>query len=214
MDYSDMIIFIMEIVGTIAFASSGAMTGIQKKMDLFGVNVLGVTTAVGGGLIRDLILGLNPPVMFRNPRYALTAVATSTVLFVFVYARAGAHTGRHAKMRELLLLIGDTIGLGIFTVVGSHTAITAGYGENRFLLVFVGVMTGVGGGMLRDVMAGNLPYILVKHVYAVASLSGALVYVLLLPYLGGLPCMMAGAAVVMLIRFLAAYYHWNLPRIS
>ncbi|MDO4321306.1 MAG: TRIC cation channel family protein [Lachnospiraceae bacterium] len=213
MGYSDMIIFIMEIVGTVAFAASGAMTGIQKRMDLFGVNVLGVTTAVGGGLIRDLILGLNPPVMFQNPRYALTAVITSTVLFIFMYVRAGVHTGRHAKMREILLFVGDTIGLGIFTVVGSHTAVTAGYGDNRFLLVFVGVMTGVGGGMLRDVLAGNMPYILVKHVYAVASLSGALVYVLLLPYLSGLSCMMAGAVAVMLIRILAAYYRWNLPRI-
>lgn len=213
MDYSDLIIFIMEIVGTVAFAASGAMTGIQRRMDLFGVNVLGVTTAVGGGLIRDLILGLNPPVMFQNPRYALTAVVTSTVLFLFMYVRAGAHTGRYAKTREMLLFVGDTIGLGIFTVVGSHTAITAGYGGNRFLLVFVGVMTGVGGGLLRDVLAGNMPYILVKHVYAVASLTGALVYVLLLPYLGGLPCMMAGALTVMLIRCLAAYYHWNLPHV-
>jgi uncharacterized membrane protein YeiH len=91
--------------------------------------------------------------------------------------------------------------------------VLAGYGENRFLLVFVGVMTGVGGGMVRDVLAGNTPYILVKHVYAVASLAGGIVYVLLLPYLGGLPCMMAGAAVVMAIRFLAVRYHWNLPRI-
>lgn len=204
----------MEMVGTVAFAASGAMTAIQKKMDLFGVNVLGVTTAVGGGLIRDLILGMSPPVMFRSPSYALAAVVTSTLLFVISYMRAPAvHTDRHAKIREGLLLIGDTIGLGIFTVVGSHTAVLAGYGENRFLLVFVGVMTGVGGGMVRDVLAGNTPYILVKHVYAVASLAGGIVYVLLLPYLGGLPCMMAGAAVVMAIRFLAVRYHWNLPRI-
>ena len=208
-----MIILIMELVGTVAFAVSGAMTGIQRHMDLFGVNVLGVTTAVGGGLIRDLILGMNPPVMFRSPVYALTAVITSTALFVFMYLRAGAHSGRYMRARELLLLVGDTIGLGIFTVVGCHTAITAGYGENRFLLVFVGVLTGVGGGLLRDVLAGNMPYILVKHVYAVASLSGGLVYVLLLPYFGGLPRMMAGAAVVMAIRFLAAHYRWNLPKI-
>lgn len=214
MGYSDVIIFMMEIVGTVAFALSGAMTGIQKKMDLFGVNVLGVTTAVGGGMIRDLILGLNPPVMFSNPIYALTAVTTSTVLFIFMYVRAGVYPGKYMKMRALLLLTGDTIGLGIFTVVGSHTAIAAGYGDNHFLLVFVGVLTGVGGGMLRDVFAGNTPYILVKHVYAIASLTGALVYVFLLPYLGGLPCMLAGAAVVMLIRFLAAYYRWNLPRIQ
>ncbi|MCI6868851.1 MAG: TRIC cation channel family protein [Lachnospiraceae bacterium] len=242
MEYSDMIIFAMEIVGTIAFAVSGAMIAIQRRMDLFGVNVLGVTTATGGGLIRDLILGMNPPAMFRNSKYALTAVVTSTVVFFFVYLKERQQRRMreqwrkeggspdpssvrswipqifrkwyHAhEMYERLLFLGDTIGLGIFTVMGSYTAVKAGFGENRFLLVFVGVMTGVGGGLMRDVMAGNMPYILMKHVYAVASLGGALVYTLLRPYIGNLPCMMTGAAAVMTIRFLAAHYRWNLPRV-
>lgn len=208
------LIFIMEIVGTIAFAASGAMTGIQKRMDLFGVNVLGVTTAVGGGLIRDLILGVNPPVMFRDSTYALTAILTSTSVFLWVYLRERFRLGKHVLLYERLMLLGDTIGLGIFTVVGSYAAVTAGFGENRFLQMFVGVMTGVGGGMIRDIMAGNMPYILVKHVYAVASLAGALVYTLSRPYLGSTECMMVGAATVMVIRFLAAYYRWNLPRIG
>lgn len=229
MDYSDIIIFVMEIVGTIAFAVSGAMTGIQKCMDIFGVNVLGVTTAMGGGLIRDLILGINPPAMFCNSTYALTAVGTSTITFLFVYIKEKSllenrlhweTVSRNLKERyrthelyEGLLLLGDTIGLGIFTVVGCYAAVKAGYTSNRFLLVFVGVMTGVGGGMLRDVLAGNMPYILIKHVYAVASLAGALVYALMLPHVGRLECMVAGAATVMLVRFLAAKFRWNLPRI-
>ena len=91
-----MIIFAMEIVGTIAFAVSGAMIAIQRRMDLFGVNVLGVTTATGGGLIRDLILGMNPPAMFRNSKYALTAVVTSTVVFFFVYLKER----QQRRMRE------------------------------------------------------------------------------------------------------------------
>ena len=81
MEYSDLMIFIMEMLGTVAFASSGAMLGIERKMDIFGVNVLGVTTAVGGGIIRDLILGINPPVTFLHAVYALAAVITSTLLF-------------------------------------------------------------------------------------------------------------------------------------
>ena len=85
MQYSDIIIFVMEIIGTIAFAISGALIGVQKKMDLFGINVLGITTAVGGGLIRDLILGVNPPAMFRNSTYAMTAIVTSTIVFLWVY---------------------------------------------------------------------------------------------------------------------------------
>lgn len=229
MNYSDLVIYLMEIVGTVAFAVSGAMTAIQKRMDLFGVIVLGVTTAVGGGLIRDLILGLSPPVLFRNPTYALTAVVSSAILFFCVYLKARRRSSNHVLWHALpqpfgsrvvsheaydkLLLLGDTIGLGIFTVMGSYNAVQAGYGGNRFLLVFVGVLTGVGGGMLRDIMAGNMPYILVKHVYAVASLAGALVYTLLLPHLGGVECMAVGAVIVMLIRILAAKYKWNLPKV-
>ena len=213
MDYSDIIIFVMEIVGTVAFAASGAMTAIQKRMDLFGVNVLGVTTAVGGGLIRDLILKVHPPAMFRNSTYAITAIITSTVVFLGVYVREKWSLAKYTMIYDKLLLFGDTIGLGIFTVVGSHAAVVAGYGGNRFLLIFVGMMTGVGGGMIRDIMAGNTPYILVKHVYAVASMAGALVYTLLLPHMKNIECMTIGAATVMVIRLLAAHYKWNLPKI-
>lgn len=213
MEYSDIIIFIMEIVGTIAFAASGALTGIQKRMDLFGVNVLGVTTAVGGGMVRDLILGINPPAMFRDSTYAVTAIAASTILFICIYIMQKKSVARNTARFNSLLFLGDTIGLGIFSVMGSYAAVRAGYADNRFLIVFVGVMTGVGGGMLRDIMAGNMPYILVKHVYAVASLAGAMTFTLLLPYYDRLNCMVAGAAVVIVIRFLAAHYRWNLPRI-
>lgn len=241
MGYSDYIIFIMEIVGTIAFAISGAMVGIQKPMDLFGVNVLGITTAVGGGLIRDLILSMTPPSMFRNKVYALTAIATSCFVFLFVYIKeknrleilkasrqrdsSASHklwmlmerpltrSSRVHERYDRLLFFGDTLGLGIFTVMGSHTAIDAGYGDTRFLVVFVGVLTGVGGGMIRDVLAGNMPFILVKHVYAVASLAGALVYTMLLPFLTDLQCMLVGSVIVILIRIFAARFRWNLPRI-
>lgn len=211
--YSDIIIFIMEIIGTIAFAISGAIIGVQKKMDLFGINVLGITTAVGGGMVRDLILGVNPPATFRNATYTLTAIASSTIVFCVGYFNKKTSPGKYARLYDLILLIGDTIGLGIFSVMGSYAAIKAGYTDNCFLTIFVGVMTGVGGGMIRDIMAGNTPYILVKHIYAVASLAGAAVFTLLLPYFSYLQCMVAGASIVMLIRFLAAHYRWNLPRI-
>lgn len=214
MEYSDLIIFIMELLGTVAFASSGAMLGIQRKMDLFGVNVLGITTAVGGGLIRDLILGISPPVMFQKSVYAMTAILTSTLLFAVVYVNRQVLSGSIMHWYDFVMLVCDTIGLGIFTVVGSHAAIGAGFAENHFLIVFVGVMTGVGGGVLRDIMAGTMPYIFIKHVYAVASLAGALLYAYLNPYMDNLKSMLLCAAVVMMIRFLAAHYRWNLPRIG
>lgn len=233
MNYSDFIILIMELIGTVAFAVSGATVGIQKEMDLFGVNVLGITTAVGGGLIRDLILSAAPPAMFRNKIYTVTAILTSTLVFVLAYIREKGRSEQEnrcwklwqllslpfskvpwtARRYDRVLFLADTIGLGIFTVMGGHAAIAAGYENTRFLVVFVGVLTGVGGGVIRDVLAGSKPYILVKHIYAVASLAGAIVYTLLLPYLSELDCMMAGAMLVLLIRFLAAHYRWNLPHI-
>lgn len=233
MNYSDLIILIMELIGTVAFAVSGATIGIQKEMDLFGVNVLGITTAVGGGLIRDLILSVAPPAMFRNKIYTVTAILTSTLVFVLAYIRERGRANQESRCRkawsllklpfgkvawtvrqyDLVLFLADTIGLGIFTVMGSHAAVAAGYEHTRFLTIFVGVLTGVGGGMIRDVLAGNKPYILVKHIYAVASLVGAFVYTMLLPVVSELKCMVAGAAVVILIRFLAAHYRWNLPHV-
>lgn len=208
-------IFIIEIIGTIAFASSGAMVGIKKQMDLLGVCVLGMTTAVGGGMIRDLILGVNPPVMFQNPTYALIAIAFSILIFCGLYFFQNKLT--HSRVQEVydkLMMIFDSLGLGLFTVVGVTAAINIGYETTGFLQIFVGVLTGVGGGVLRDIMAGNTPYIFVKHVYASASILGAIVCVLIESRFGELTAMLVGAAVVFVIRILAAHYKWNLPRIK
>lgn len=213
MDYSDIIIFIMELVGTIAFASSGAMLAIRKSMDIFGVCVLGVVTSVGGGLIRDLILGIIPPGMFQNPMYTLVALVVSVLLFMIIYVNHSWLKGKVALIYDKVIRIFDALGLGIFTVMGVNTAWNAGY-EQKFLLVFVGVLTGVGGGLLRDVMAQEKPYILTKHVYACASIAGALVCVLGREVLGDLGAMVAGAVSVIIIRILAVHYSWNLPRVK
>lgn len=213
MNYSEYVIFIMEILGTVSFASSGAMLAIQRQMDIFGVAILGVTTAVGGGLIRDLILGLNPPSMFRNSQYTLVAIVTSLLLFAVMYLRKQIFSGSFMIWYDKLMMVFDTVGLGIFTVVGMNTAIEAGYGDNHFLLVFVGVLTGVGGGMMRDIMAGTMPYIFVKHVYAVASLAGALTFLFFYQNVPKIAGMLMGAGTVIIIRFLAAHYRWNLPRV-
>ena len=110
-------LFLIEIIGTIAFAVSGAMTALRKNMDIFGVSVLGVTTAVGGGMVRDLILGSVPPAMFRSPVYAGVAVITS--IFVFCMAAIGKlkEENRHF---DLMLFWMDTLGLGVFSVLGAQ----------------------------------------------------------------------------------------------
>ena len=177
-------------------------------MDLFGVSILGLTTAVGGGVIRDLILGINPPVMFRNPLYAIIAVATAII--VFIPAVRGKLMLQH-KVYESIMLIMDSIGLGVFTVVGIETAYNSG-NEGIFLLVFVGVITGVGGGVLRDILAGNTPYIFVKHVYACASLVGAVLCVLIWDYVPHLWVMPICAILIVVLRLLSAHFKWNLPR--
>lgn len=203
------LVFVFEIIGTVAFAVSGAITGLKKKMDIFGVVILALVTAVGGGAIRDIVLGNTPPMTFRNPVYALVAIATGILTFIPAVRRLA---GKNPKVFDMFLLITDSVGLGIFTVVGIRTAITAGQGENIFLLMFVGVVTGVGGGLLRDMMAGNTPYIFVKHIYASASLAGAAVCVALWKPLGATAAMSVSAVVVITIRFLAARFKWSLPK--
>ena len=153
-------------------------------MDLFGVCILGLTTAVGGGIIRDMTLGNTPPATFRDPSYALVALAASLVLFL---SRVRHLLQRNQQFYDLALFLMDTAGLGIFTVSGIRVAQRCVAEPSVFLLVFVGVITGVGGGVLRDVLAGDTPYIFIKHVYASASLLGALVCSLLWQVLGELP---------------------------
>lgn len=201
--------FVFELFGTVAFAISGAITGLKKKMDIFGVVILAVVTAVGGGAIRDIVLGNTPPMTFRNPVYALVAVATGILTFIPAVRRLA---GKNPRVFDIFLLITDSVGLGIFTVMGIRTAIGTGHGENLFLLVFVGVVTGVGGGLLRDMMAGNTPYIFVKHVYASASLAGAVLCALLWKPLGSTAAMSVSAVVIIVIRFLAARFKWSLPK--
>ena len=133
-----------EILGTIAFAISGAVVAISKKMDIFGVAILGMTTAVGGGILRDLILGITPPAAFQSPGYALTAIAVSLLVFLPPVRRL-LHWNE--KLYETALLLFDAIGLGIFTVIGVQTAYIARGELNVFLAIFVGVVTGCGGGV-------------------------------------------------------------------
>ncbi len=214
MDIQAAVTYIMEMIGTIAFAASGAMVGIRKKMDIFGVCVLGFVTACGGGMVRDVILGIHPPNVFRNTDYALVAVVTSIVVFVTIYVKRDMMDGNFKVIYDRAMLIMDSIGLAIFTVVGVNIGIQAGYLEKIFLLTFLGTITGVGGGLMRDVMAGEPPYIFVKHIYASASVIGAIVCVYMYRSFGVVVSMVVSSAVILLIRYLAAHYHWNLPNID
>ena len=180
-------LFLLELAGTVAFAVSGAVLGIEKHMDIFGVGLLGITTAVGGGILRDLVVGLFFPFVRRL-------------------------IGRSKRVFDALMLLMDATGLGIFTITGINTAITLADCTDPLLLVFVGLLTGTGGGVLRDVLAGDMPYILRKHIYASASIAGGVLYLLLRQVWQGPGAILTGVLVVVGIRCAAAHFEWNLPR--
>lgn len=209
------VLFAIEIIGTVAFAITGVITALEKKFDIFGALVLGTVTAVGGGILRDLILGYTPPMAFRKSVYAITAIVTSLAVFVIAYF-LGVRIKKHFNVYSQVINIFDSVGLAVFVVGGVNTAIDCGFGENMFLSVFVGTLTGVGGGVMRDIMAGRVPKILRKRVYALAAIIGAIIYYLLIHYniLSTTPAVIIGAGSVLIIRILATIFHWNLPTVK
>ena len=138
MDYQSIVTFVMEMAGSVAFAASGAMVGVERNMDIFGVSVLGVATAVGGGMIRDIVLGIIPPAVFTNPVYALVSVLASCIVFFIFYFKRELLQGHRRETYDKIMLAMDSVGLGIFTVVGVNAGIRQGHMDNAFLLVFLG----------------------------------------------------------------------------
>ena len=204
----ELFVTLLELVGTVSFAVSGAMLALKKKMDIFGVCVMGLVTACGGGVLRDMLMGNLPPVMFRDPVYAVTAVLCSVVVFLPGVRRA---LMRRERVHDVLMLLTDALGLGIFTAVGVTTALHAGY-DSRFFAVFLGTITGVGGGVLRDVLAASPPYIFVKHFYACAAIIGAVLCAFLWPVAGERVSVLVCCGGVFLLRLLAAHFRWSLPK--
>lgn len=209
-----MLLLIFDFIGTIAFAISGAFVGIKKKMDIFGVNVLAVTTACGGGLIRDLIIGDTPPRMFRNPVYVAVAAVIANIVFLLMY-RHKHIPKKLTPLYDTMLFWFDTLGLAAFTVDGVMAGVEAGFYDNTFLICFLGFMTGVGGGALRDIMADQMPDIFRKHIYAVAAIAGSVFMSVLFHTTGSQRgAMMGGFLMVLILRNLAKHFQWNLPKVE
>lgn len=209
------ILFAIEIIGTVAFAITGVITALEKKFDIFGAIVLGTVTAVGGGIMRDLILGYTPPMAFRKSVYAITAVITSLAVFWIAYF-FGKKIKKHYDVYSQVINIFDSIGLSVFVIGGINSAISCGFGENMFLSIFVATLTGVGGGVMRDIMAGRVPKILRKRVYALAAIIGSVIYYLLFYYevCSATLAIILGAGSVLIIRILATIFQWNLPTVK
>ncbi|MBO5409580.1 MAG: trimeric intracellular cation channel family protein [Clostridia bacterium] len=207
-------IHIMEIIGTVAFAVSGALVAIGSNLDIFGVVFVSCITAVGGGILRDMLLGVHPPYIFVNYHLCIVAMTVAIVVFIIAYFK-------RREFRQFRLFIEsvnnifDAFGLAAFTVTGAEVAYTVGYGENAFIVIAIGMITGVGGGIFRDVFINKTPYVLKKHVYAMASvLGGVLFYFCKKGNLAEGWSIALPVALVVAIRIVATERQWSLPKIQ
>ena len=206
------VMFVLELIGAAAFAVSGAMVAIEKKADIFGVLFLAVTTALGGGVIRDVLIGRIPPVMFVSYWYLLISVVAALAVFIDAYLRSEKYK-LHLDKLDAVNNVFDAIGLAVFTVSGMNAAMPVS--DNVILVLFVGMCTGVGGGMLRDVMTNTMPKVIRKRVYAVASLiGGGLYYVMHVLDINQLLSVGCGMLVIFALRLFATIYKWNLPSVK
>lgn len=207
----DELIYALEIIGAAAFAVSGAMAALEHDADIFGVIFLAVVTALGGGVIRDLLLGVTPPKMFVSYVYLAVAALAALVVFADAYIRREKYRKHRDKLDSINNMF-DAVGLAVFTVSGMNTAMQQS--DNVLLILVLGMSTGVGGGMLRDMMINKMPKVLRKRVYAVASLLGGGVYYGLFALgMHETIAAVSGMAVIIALRVLATVYKWNLPAI-
>lgn len=196
------LLFILDMAGTFFFAISGAMVGIKKNMDLFGIIVLGTVTAIGGGTLREIFLGQFPPFVFRQDMYFYLAITGSLVTWLFVE--------QLLRIRSVVLLA-DAVGLGTFVTIGVTRALAAEITPTSAIIL--GTVTAVAGGMIRDVLAGEIPYVLTRDFYAVSCILGGIAYLGMNALHVPLQFTMAVTTViVILLRVLAIRYRWKLPR--
>lgn len=195
---------LVDLLGTFAFAVSGALAAGQRRLDLFGVLAISYLTACGGGFVRDLCLGSLPPVAISDWRYLATSALAAGMA---IWARPVIEHLKHP------IVFFDALGLGFFAVIGAHKALL--FGHNVEVAIILGMVTAVGGGVARDVMLNRVPIILEKEIYAVAALVGSATQVLgqlmewrlaVTPWLGALICVA--------IRLLSLRYSWRLPVIG
>lgn len=198
------ILSLMEIVGTVAFAITGALTAVEKDLDYYGILFLGFMTAVGGGILRDMIIDEGLPSTFVNPMYAIISLVTSVIVILFY---------KHILHLDRLITLCDAIGLAAFSAIGCEVA-TVHQFDQYFLVITLALLTGTGGGMIRDICAGNVPFVLEKEVYAVASIAGAVSYLIFLNLLGMVPAMYICCFVTFVIRMICVKKNIHLKKVG
>lgn len=165
---------LLGIIGTIAFAISGALLAIQKDMDYFGIVFSAITTSVGGGILRDILINNDLPTAFSDPKYIIISIFSALLTIMFY---------KKILYMNKLLLISDAIGLGAFTAIGSQIAVTSGI-NHPIVIIILAILTGTGGGVIRDILAKEIPIIFQREVYAVASMFGSALFIILNNYFG------------------------------
>lgn len=192
---------IFEVIGTVAFAISGALIGIEKRLDIFGINFLAITTALGGGIFRDILIGNTPPTAFVNPRYMILAIIVALITYKF-----------HSKVRKLqgIISLCDSIGLAVFAAIGANAAVSNGFDE-PLIIIAMGIFTGVGGGILRDVFVKDIPFVFKKEVYAVACLLGAAAFYFVYNRVSREVALYVCFLVTFVTRILSVKFDLNLP---
>ena len=207
----DIIWYMFDMIGTIAFAVSGALVGVARKMDIFGMAVLALATAIGGGIVRDVLLGYFPPNSLRNVVYVTVVLAVTVIVFLIYNSRYRKHAmGPRSRASYLLA---DALGLASFTVTGASAGFKL-YPELPIFIVLLGTITAVGGGIIRDMLAQRIPSVLKEDVYALPSIIGGIVYYLMVTSSWDSMAVYGAFTVVLVIRLLAIKYNWCLPKVG
>ncbi|MBS4032762.1 MAG: trimeric intracellular cation channel family protein [Clostridiales bacterium] len=196
------LLFILDLAGTFFFAISGAMVAVKKNMDLFGIIVLGTVTAIGGGTLREVLLGQFPPFAFRQDLYFSLAIIGSMFTFLFME--------QLLRIRSVVLLA-DAVGLGTFVTIGVLRALEMN--TTYTSAIILGTITATAGGMIRDVLAGEIPFVLTRDFYAVSCIIGGIFFIIL-HRVGVTPdlVMALTTLLVIILRVFAIRYGWTLPR--
>ncbi len=192
---------VIEIAGTVAFAISGAFSAMQKRFDVFGVLIMGFVTAIGGGTIRDVLIGYTPVSWMRD--YQLPLIILGTVIATILFKK-------YIKSFKVTLFLFDALGLGLFTIIGIQKGISAGL--NPGVCVALGTITGCFGGVLRDILLNNIPLIFHKEIYATACILGGTLYILLINHMDTDTLEILAVTVVCATRIVAVKYKLSLPK--
>jgi uncharacterized membrane protein YeiH len=202
------VLLVLDLVGVAVFAASGALAAVHARLDVFGVIVLAAVTALGGGIVRDVLLGVTPPSTLRQWPYLVVPAVVALLVFRWPGVRAPAHPAV-ARLRRGVQLA-DALGLALFVVTGTTVALATG--APAVTSALVGVITGVGGGVLRDVLLREIPTVLRREIYALAAVGGAVVVVAGdAAGLPELPVALVAAVLVAGTRVLALWRRWNAP---